>query len=42
MLIFAKHPAPVNLEQKQKLRIVGHYCLNEEVKSASFGTLRLA
>ena len=41
MLIFEKHMAPTNLDQKYKLKIIANFCLNEEVKSACFGHLRL-
>lgn len=42
VLIYEKNQAPITLEQKYKLKLVGSFCVNEEVKSAAFGTLRLA
>lgn len=30
------------MEQKYKLQVVASFCLNEEVKSAAFGSLKLA
>jgi hypothetical protein len=42
MFIFEKHAEPLTLEQKFKLRLIGTYNVNEEVKTATFGSLRLA
>jgi hypothetical protein len=42
LIIFEKHPAPLTVEDKYQLKIIGSFCINEEVKSAAFGTLRLA
>jgi hypothetical protein len=42
LFIFEKHPEPLTLEQKFKLRLIGSFCVNEEIKSATFGSLRLA
>jgi len=42
MFIFEKHPSPITLEQKYRLILIGSFCINEEVKSAAFGSLRLA
>ena len=42
MLVFEKHMEPTNLDEKYKLKIIANYCLNEEVKSACFGHLRIS
>lgn len=42
LIIFEKHPAPLTVTEKYQLNILGSFCINEEVKSAAFGTLRLA
>lgn len=42
MLIFEKNLAPITAQQKYKLNLVGSFCINEEVKVATFGSLRLA
>jgi len=42
LLIFEKNQEPITAEQKYKLKLIGSFCINEEVKTAAFGSLRLA
>jgi hypothetical protein len=42
MLVFEKNPDPITVEEKYKLKLVGSFCVNEEVKAAAFGSLRHA
>ena len=41
MFIFEKCPEPITVEQKYKLALIGSFCVNEEVKAAAYGSLRL-
>ena len=42
MLVFDKCADPITVEQKYKLQLIGSFCVNEEVKTAAFGSLRHA
>lgn len=41
LFIFEKNLFPSTIEEKLKLKLMGSFCLGEEVKSAAFGTLRV-